>query len=251
MNAEPDTIDPRFACSHPLNVHQHLATGQIQVWALRLEASEAHLEGLAQCLAADELAKAMRYSVEHARREFMLTRAALRKLLAGYLGDSPSALRFAVAPRGKPAVLGCGSQQIDFNVSHSGGVALLAFTSGCAIGVDIESRRPLPDLPLLVDRVFDSAAAAHWHALPATEQLDAFYRAWVRKEACAKTSGNGLWADLKALDQDGELAVHDIRIGTSHTAALAHAGAARVVTPTRWIDADALLSGGGAFAMAA
>ena len=37
-----------------------------------------------------------------------------------------------------------GSVAVEFNLSHSGVLAVYAFTSGCAVGVDVELIRPVP-----------------------------------------------------------------------------------------------------------
>ena len=58
----------------------------------------------------------------------------LRGLLAGYLGTAPEALQFQYGEFRKPALRG-GPW---FNVSHSGSIALYAFSSVGEIGIDVE-----------------------------------------------------------------------------------------------------------------
>ena len=167
----------------------------LHVWVLALDFIDE--TGTERWLDAAERERALRYSSAAARSEFSLTRAALRLLLGGYLRRAPAAVRIASAAHGKPVL--ADPAPLHFNVSHTSGVALLAFAALYEVGIDVEAQRPLPDLASLAERVFDRRDAAAWSALPETDQLAAFYRAWTRKEACAKASGEGLRADLASL----------------------------------------------------
>jgi 4'-phosphopantetheinyl transferase len=146
--------------------------------------------GLSELLADDERARAGRYRVEPARTQFVITRALLRTLLAGYLGAEPAEIAFAHGPHGKPALAGRAS--LHFNVSHTHGAALFAFTTRGEVGVDVEQVRPRINHLELADRFFAPAESAALRALGPAEGLQAFYNAWTRKEAFLKATGLGL-----------------------------------------------------------
>ncbi|MFE4263633.1 4'-phosphopantetheinyl transferase family protein [Streptomyces sp. NPDC056883] len=134
---------------------------------------------------------------EH-RRIYVATHVALRMLLGGYLEEDPAALPLVREdcpgcgePHGRPAVAG---SPVHFSVSHSGGVALLAF-AGTPVGVDIE-RPPAPDsLTYLVPRLH-VAERSELASLPPAERAAACARCWTRKEAYLKGIGIGLAAGL-------------------------------------------------------
>src|SRR5207248_9608942 len=69
---------------------------------------------------------------------------------------------------------------------------VLAVTRACAIGIDVERLRDLPDADLVADRFFAAPEAAVVRALPYPEKCAAFLACWTRKEAYVKALGAGL-----------------------------------------------------------
>src|SRR3954465_16020041 len=107
---------------------------------------------LAGVLAADELLRAGRMRAEEQRRRAIVTRAVLRQLLARETGRKPEELVFAAGPHGKPRLddTGAGGR---FNMSHSGGRALIAIGRDAEVGVDLEEIRPRIDMKAVGRRV--------------------------------------------------------------------------------------------------
>jgi hypothetical protein len=91
---------------------------------------------------------------------------------------------------GKPRLPGTG--EIRFNLSHSGGLALVAVTWGCEIGVDVETEEPGRDLVALAKRALPPESAAAVREAPPSERSACFYAAWTRHEARLKCLGLGL-----------------------------------------------------------
>jgi 4'-phosphopantetheinyl transferase len=117
-------------------------------------------------------------------------RAALREILAGYLDEAGPAL--VAAPDGKPG-LATAPGRLSFNLSHSGGLALVALAPGAVeVGVDVERIRPRRDLVRLAERWLPPAAAAAVTAAAPGRREAAFYAAWTRHEARVKCAGTGL-----------------------------------------------------------
>jgi 4'-phosphopantetheinyl transferase len=81
---------------------------------------------------------------------------------------------------------------VQFNLSHSGQLGLVACARGREIGVDIEQRRPVRDLLALARTAFSPAEYAAFSALPPPDQLHAFFSCWSRKEAFIKATGEGI-----------------------------------------------------------
>jgi 4'-phosphopantetheinyl transferase len=119
-------------------------------------------------------------------------RGALREILGAYLGVEPAAVALTVGENGKPE-LADGQPQLSFNLSHSGGLALVAVAAGgTAVGVDVERLRPRRDLARLAARWLPAADSAAVAAAADDEREGAFYAAWTRHEARAKCTGAGL-----------------------------------------------------------
>jgi 4'-phosphopantetheinyl transferase len=118
-------------------------------------------------------------------------RAALGRVLAAALGeDGPPEL--VVDENGKPR-LAVDPGRLSFNLSHSGGLALVALApDGVEVGVDVERVKERRDLSRLAARWLPEDDAAAVAAVPPAEQAAVFYPAWTRHEARVKCSGVGL-----------------------------------------------------------
>jgi 4'-phosphopantetheinyl transferase len=118
-------------------------------------------------------------------------------VLGGYLGSAPEAVRFEYGERGKPRLAEGG---LEFNVSHSGELALAAVTAGVEVGVDVEAVRGMEDALRISERFFSAAERVVLAACPAAERDAAFFRCWTRKEAYVKAVGDGIALGLDRFD---------------------------------------------------
>lgn len=166
----------------------------IALWRLPLQRPPAELERLAGLLPEGERRRAERLRPPGAWRRFVAAHGALREILAAALGDEPAALRFAEGPWGKPELAGpYAAAGLQFNLSHSGELALLAITSGRPVGVDLERLRPVPRAAELAERYFAAAERADLaQVLDGPAGPMAFFNCWTRKEAFVKAQGQGL-----------------------------------------------------------
>src|ERR1700693_1086388 len=116
-----------------------LPDGEVQLWRVDLEAIGTDEARWRQLLSSDELARASRFHFSRDRQRFVAARAVLRRILASYLAADPNPLSFSYSTKEKPSLgpvhVGSG---ITFNVSHSRGIALLAFSRRREIGIDVE-----------------------------------------------------------------------------------------------------------------
>jgi 4'-phosphopantetheinyl transferase len=166
---------------------------RIDVWRVCLDSPELSKGDGCELLAPDEVARASRFHFEDDRRRFVKCRVALRRLLGRYLATSPAEIRFQYENHGKPEIAHPqDSRGLRFNVSNSGGWALIAVGSGSAIGVDIEKIRPLPDLLDIARRFFSVREVQAILAFSEDKRQEAFFACWTRKEAFLKATGMGL-----------------------------------------------------------
>ncbi len=175
------------------------ASQEIALWRLDLT------EGASDLLSADELARAERIPDPHRRRIFCRARSALRRILGGYLGIPPGNVVFRYGPSGKPHLHRPGTG-IEFNLSHSGELALVAVSNVGPVGIDLEPLRGLEtrSLPAIARRVLGEEAACELERLPEGEARCAlFARLWTSHEARAKRLGLSLFDDrVRTLEQD-------------------------------------------------
>ncbi|MCA8956004.1 MAG: 4'-phosphopantetheinyl transferase superfamily protein [Planctomycetes bacterium] len=161
----------------------------VDVWHLELGAAQAD----STLLTADECARAERYRIDRRRHEFVAGRAALRRILGGYLGCGPRAVVLALGAHDKPELgnPGAAAARLHFNLSHSEGRGLLAVSTQ-EVGVDIEYVRENRNLAGIARRFFAAAESQAFLGLAADLHLAEFYRIWTHKEAYLKACGTGL-----------------------------------------------------------
>jgi 4'-phosphopantetheinyl transferase len=201
-----------FDCTviHPMNISDAgfrletriaLPGNEVHLWRVDLAAvakAEARWE---QILSADERARAARFHFARDRQYFTATRAVLRVILASYADSDPKELVFRYSDKEKPSLnpAPCG-RQVEFNVSHSGDVALLAFAQGRALGVDVEKVREDFDHEAIARRFFSVQEQRQLATLAPAERYAGFFRCWTRKESYIKAQGTGLSLPLDRFD---------------------------------------------------
>ncbi len=176
-----------------------LQPGDVNVWRIGLIAASTQIQSLTALLSADELDRARRFHFKRDRDRFVIVRGALRALLGIYVQIPPEQISFHYGAHGKPYLIaGKNETVLNFNVSHSCDLALLAFAWERAIGIDLEYVRPEIAMDPIAERFFSAREFAALRVLPESLQPMAFFHGWTRKEALIKATGEGL---SRSLDQ--------------------------------------------------
>lgn len=123
----------------------------------------------------------------------------LRTLLAAYLGRGAAELSFSYAEKGKPS-LADSQTAVNFNLAHSQGRALYAFSRGRELGVDLEFIREDLESEKIAVRFFSPAEVKRLELVPPELRKQAFFECWTRKEAYIKARGDGLSLPLDDFD---------------------------------------------------
>ncbi len=223
----------------------NLTSRDVHIWHVSTIASDALAAKFESVLAIEEKDRAARFIFEPRRRSFIIARGVLRCLLGRYLDLPPTDIRFNYGSKGKPAVTS--TSGLEFNATHSGDLAVFAFTAGCPIGVDLEQIRPSNETQHIADRFFCSEEAAELMSLPPSERDRAFFCCWTRKEAYIKAIGEGLSAPLDEFrvtllpnesarfihishDIAEAWTLHDLSLASGYAAALAYRDRRRSVS---------------------
>jgi 4'-phosphopantetheinyl transferase len=130
------------------------------------------------------------------RRE--LAHMAQGRLLAAYLGVTPGALEFERGPSGKPRLR---AEPLQFNLSHSARLALLAVAWSLPVGVDVQAPHTNASKPWFAKRICTAREYERYMDDPRPERL---LRLWTRKEAVIKARGEGSYVavgDIDVLDE--------------------------------------------------
>lgn len=175
-----------------------LTADEVHVWHAHLDEHDA--DSLKLLLSEDEISRADRFHFAKDRNHFVVARGLLRKLLGRYAGVGASELRFTYAEKGKPALAEPQESLIQFNLAHSYGRAIYAFSNGREVGVDLELRRADFTGDQIAERFFSAAEVAVFATVPVELKQQAFFDCWTRKEAYIKARGDGLSLPLEDFD---------------------------------------------------
>lgn len=175
-----------------------LEPGEFHVWRASEPAATEGIDALAATLSPDECERASAFRFETDRRRFVFCRGILRELIGRYLTQAPASIAFAYGPRGKPML--ADRLPLQFNLAHTNGLSMFAFTPGPSVGVDVESIRGGRDMEAIARQFFHPNEWAAIAALPPVDRQRAFYATWACKEAWLKVEGIGIVGGLDAFE---------------------------------------------------
>ena len=187
-----------------------LNANEVHVWRASLDCSPAELSRLETCISADELARAKRFISQTDRNHFLAARGILRELVGRYARVSPAQIQFRYGTNGKPELESNGFA-LQFNVSHSSGLAVFGFSRERRLGVDVELVRSQSSAEDIAARYFAPDELVELRKLPLQVRAQGFFCCWTRKEAYVKAHGAGLSIPLDSFtvsltpDQPAEL----------------------------------------------
>ena len=213
---------------HPSRNPCVLVPDQVHVWLARLApATEPSWCHRFAATTADERDRASRFRRAEAGERYLSAHGALRLVLGRYLTCDPLSLHFAVSPNGKPFFE---NRQLQFNLSHSGDIALVAVAQSRQVGADIEQVRPMPDLQAVAARVCTPGELDRLGGLADPDRERAFFAMWTRKEALAKGTGEGIGAIVRDAREeswggDGRWTVAEVDDVPGYAACVAAEGA--------------------------
>ncbi|MEK6271359.1 MAG: 4'-phosphopantetheinyl transferase superfamily protein [Actinomycetota bacterium] len=153
---------------------------------MSLDRDAEHDDRISDLLSAKEVAAVARFGSPAGRLRYARSHAAVRLILARYLECDPRAVRLERDRLGKPHIV---SSDLHYSLAHAPHVALVGVGRGSRLGVDVEAVRRLPEVDALKRRCLTARERMHLEAVGTNEEL---LRLWVRKEAAAKVTGEGL-----------------------------------------------------------
>jgi 4'-phosphopantetheinyl transferase len=185
-----------------------------------------------------------------ADRARYLAAHALVRLALGGDGTTAAALTFdrtcaCGEQHGKPVLPGGPG----FSLSHAGDLVGVAVRPDGAVGLDVEQVRSLTDIAAMAEHVHSPAELARDGA----PDQETFFRAWTRKEALLKATGEGLAEPMAAITLaadgavvewagHGPLWLRDLAPAPDHPAAVAGPGGTAAPEVVE-ADGDAVLRG--------
>jgi 4'-phosphopantetheinyl transferase len=145
-------------------------------------------------LSPDEQKRAAQFHFEHHRTHFIAARGFLRLTLGFILNQDPKRLMFTYGAHQKPSLA---NETVQFNLAHSGELAVLAIHPTHPVGIDIEQIQNDNKLAI-AERFFSAEENTFLNGCSSEEQRNAFFALWARKEAVVKAIGKGLQQSLSS-----------------------------------------------------
>ena len=165
----------------------------VHVSRVFLDVTTDELEKLREFLSVDELERAEQFHFEKDRKRFIAARGTLRKILGSYLNKHPRKICFEYGSHGKPMLAhDIDDDDICFNLSHSGPIALYAVTLRKKIGIDIEYIRDYISVEQIAGQFFSQNEISSLEKIDINKRSELFFQYWTRKEAFLKASGEGI-----------------------------------------------------------
>lgn len=174
-----------------------LNADEVHLWLFYIPKQKENINYFFSLLTKDEKDRTNQYRFNKQNEEFLITRGALRQLLAMYLQKKPESIELNYNQWGKPFLPD--KSALHFNVSHSGDYALLAFTRSGEVGIDIEIMKKDLEFEGIVETIFSDMELFLWDSLTSDKKVDYFYNVWVAREAFLKALGKGWLEDNKRI----------------------------------------------------
>ncbi|MFE2011643.1 4'-phosphopantetheinyl transferase family protein [Streptomyces sp. NPDC059491] len=180
----------------------------VRMWVLEARSAEAEARGL---LTPAELSRADELGREQVRRTFVTSRAVQRALGARHLGVPAAEVGISRAcahcgdgDHGKPHFTA--APELDFSVSHTGDLVVIAASTGTRVGLDVELGSRTIEIEEMVRVLASESEQRSLDGLDGDTLRTALFRVWARKEATVKLTGHGLLqVPFSALSVDGPI----------------------------------------------
>jgi len=176
---------------HPAACPLDLSPGELHLWKICIGCEGVPLARLWPLLSLREAERAAKLGFDHHRARYVRAQAGLRMILSGYLGIEPEAIGFRYGEAGKPFLEDTFSC-LEFSLTNSGDLALVALSPGVPVGVDCEQIRDRWDVVAIADRMFTPEQTARVASAAPEDRLRQFHIAWTALEAEVKADGRGL-----------------------------------------------------------
>lgn len=173
------------------------APSEVHLWFSRPEnASKKLLEAIGRDLLTDEeIAKSRHFYFPRDQKRFLLTRILQRTLLSRYHAVAPRNWIFAENAFGRPCIAipkEKSERFVQFNISHTNELVVLAVGQALEIGIDVERIRAVIMPAQIANHYFSTEESAGLRHAPEHLRDRRFLELWTLKEAYTKAKGRGL-----------------------------------------------------------
>lgn len=170
-----------------------LEKNDIHVWIINWKQVKEYILSKLNYLPEEEISEVKKYKMKDDKMRTLSGRILLIDLLESYTNLPYYEFKIKRGKYGKPYIkTNLKENSIQFNVSHSKNIVMIAFCKCKRLGVDIESIRHVKDYKEL---------AKNFYSVEEFEKVESeidFLQFWTKKEAYLKALGMGLNKDLSS-----------------------------------------------------
>lgn len=178
-----------------------LPEDHVHFWFTPLAEADSRVPELRHLLSREEALRGERFRFERDRSSYIISHAVLRQLLGRYLDMSPRDIEYETNPFGKPSLPQACGGSLQFNMSHTHGLAVYSVTRNRRIGVDVERLdREMADRDEIAEGFFSAREWEVYRSLPEEDRVEGFFNCWTRKESYIKARGDGLTCPLDSFE---------------------------------------------------
>jgi len=160
-----------------------LPSREVHIWCASLDVRPETLARLYATLSSDERNRSARFRFKRDQLRFVAAHGVLRDLLGRYLETQPDRISYVYNACGKPDLSPEFDGRLKFNLSHSAGLALIAFAADSNVGIDLEYILAQSDYAEIAWHFFSVAESDQLSVLPNHLYAEAFMGCWTQKAA--------------------------------------------------------------------
>ncbi len=171
---------------------------EIHIWRFNLDPVKSFNEFFINLLSDEEKKQVEKIKLGDVKNRSIISKAIIKNIISNYLGLNIKQIIFSYNEFGKPVIPErINSFRLNFNISHSGDLGLIAITRKNLIGIDVEKMNELDQIDDIINLCFTETEKYMLSCLESTEKKEVFYKIWTGKEAFIKAIGKGFSFPLK------------------------------------------------------
>ncbi|HXX21319.1 MAG TPA: 4'-phosphopantetheinyl transferase superfamily protein [Candidatus Acidoferrum sp.] len=161
----------------------------VRMWSCELDRGANEVEEFESLLSSEEIRRARSFRFLGDRNRFVVAHGFVRRVLSAVTGVECRDLEYAYEAEGKPRLR---DRQIEFSLSHSDDLAVLAVSRSVRVGVDVEKLLSIEELNFVASKYLPKNDFYAICQAPARERSQLFLRFWTRRESLIKAAGLSL-----------------------------------------------------------
>lgn len=171
---------------------------EVHIWKYPLKLPNDLLSNYIYLLSNAEKEQVNKIKISDLKFRSICSKLISKDILSRYLGDEMSNIKFSYNDYGKPIISKRNNQvTVNFNISHSVEMGIIAITKTELVGIDIEKIINLDDIDNIINLCFSDYEISMISELNTYDKLKMFYKIWTGKEAFIKAIGMGFSFNVK------------------------------------------------------